>query len=143
MMCDLIIFPLSILIIPFLISDQIIGMLLCMITIFHGSFQQFPTIFEEVNMTAVSGISMNIEITCGFNENLGPELWFINGTIYDLCNDEIPCIQVDSLYSIRIKMVPLFFNDTTFQCLSSTIHPPGRVTRIFVVESKLLMSVIK
>ena len=104
----------------------------------HNSNGQFPTNQDEVGMVAVDGYSTNIEVTCGFNEDLGPPLWVINGIIYDLLSYRLSYIELDSLYSIRIPTVSICLDNTTFQCLSSTIQPPGRVTRLSVMKSKFM-----
>lgn len=102
----------------------------------HVSVQQFPTDQAELTMTAVEDLSTNIEVTCGFNENLGPAFWAINGSIYDLYTTSYPYVELDSSYTLRIPSVFLCLNDTTFQCIPSMIHLPGRVTTIYVVKSK-------
>ena len=90
-------------------------------------------------MTAVDRLSANIEVTCGFNEDLGPPLWVINGEIYDLFLHKLDFLELDGLYSIRIPNVSICLDNNTFQCLSSAIHPPGRVTRLFVRPSKFML----
>ena len=115
---------------------QVFSIFLWIFANIHGTLQQFPTDSDELTMTAVESLSTNIEVTCGFNENVGPVLWVINESIYDLDMSGFPNVQLDSIYTLRIPIVLLCFNNTTFQCLSSTIHPPGRVTRIYVEEGR-------
>ena len=102
----------------------------------QDSYEQFPTNEEEIQMVAVEGLSENLEVTCGYNEDLGPPLWVVNGSIYDLFIHKLSYLVLDGLYSIRIPTVSICLDNITFQCISSTKHPPGRITRIFVRESK-------
>ena len=103
----------------------------------HESYPQFPTNETEVVLIAVDGLSTNL--TCGFNEDLGPPLWVINGDIFDLLLHKLDFLELDGLYSIIIPTVSICLDNTTFQCLSSTIRPPGRVTRLFVRPSKFML----
>ena len=123
--------------IPFLISVVLL-IVVCIWAYSPSTLQQFPTNAEERTMMAVEGLSRNIEVSCGFNEDLGTVLWVINGIIYDLTTNIFVCFERDGLYTLRIPIVQLCLNDTTFQCISSTIHPPGRVTRIYVFKSKCI-----
>ena len=102
----------------------------------QDSYHQFPTNENEIQIVAVEGLSANLEVTCGYNEDLGPPLWVINELIFDLFIHKLSYLELDSLYSIRIPTVSICLNNVTFQCISSTKHPPGRITRIFVRESK-------
>ena len=84
----------------------------------------------------MENLEKNIEIFCRFDEKIGPEFWVINGSIYDLYTDSIPYIEHVRLYVLRIPTAVLCLNNTTFQCLSSVIHPPGRVKRVYVIRGK-------
>jgi len=84
------------------------------------------------------GISTNVEVSCAFNRNLGPTLWIINGSVYDLRKESIPFLAVDGIYAIDIPEIYLCVNDTTFQCLSSTRNPPGRTVRLCVTQCKFI-----
>ena len=103
----------------------------------HESYPQLPTTEAEVVIFAVDGLSANL--TCGFDEDLGPPLWVINGNVYDFLLHKLDFLELDGLYSIIIPTVSICLDNTTFQCLSSTIHPPGRVTRLFVRPSKFML----
>ena len=107
--------------------------------ILDGSSGQFPTTEPELIVQHVAGLSTNVEITCGFDRNVGPSLWVINGSIYDIFQDRLLFLEVDTLFSIKIPTVNICLNNITFQCLSATLHSPGRVTRMLVVESKFTL----
>ena len=63
----------------------------------------------------------------------------INGSIYDIFQDRLLFLEVDTLFSIKIPTVNICLNNITFQCLSATLHSPGRVTRMLVVENKFTL----
>ena len=108
--------------------------------ILDGSSGQVPTTEPElIVQDAVAGLSTNIEITCGFDRNMGPPSWVINGSIYDIFLERLLFLEVDTLFSIQIPTVSICLNNTTFQCLSETVHSPARVTRMIVIESKSIL----
>jgi len=108
--------------------------------------QELPTNnLPAQEMVAAAGISRNIEVTCGFNDNQNShrEYWIINGTVYNLYTENYPKSNVvhDSLYTLLITSVDICLNDTSFQCV---IFPPtglnaivGRVTRLIVVTGNV------
>ena len=104
-----------------------------LINFLHAEAQLVLSYLENVNS--------NVDVSCGFQDNIGPTLWIINGSIYDLRKESHPFILLDGIYTIRIPEVNLCLNDTTFQCLSSNRHPEGKVTQILVEPCKCVCSI--
>ena len=90
----------------------------------------------ELVLNYLEKINSNVDVSCGFQDNVGPTLWIINGSIYDLRKESHLFIVVDGIYTILIPEVNLCLNDTTFQCLSSNKHPAGIITQILVEPCK-------
>ena len=91
---------------------------------------------EQV-ITHVEGLSISFTISCGFT--YGVPIWLINGSVYDLNKVSFPFIELDGIYGIRILSITFCMNNTTFQCLSSQYSIRGRLIRLEVLRSELLL----
>ena len=72
-------------------------------------------------MTAVAGVSTNINIQCNLNRREEAPFWFINNTVYELLNIplDFPYIPiVNSFSQLTIPVVVLELDNTHFQCAS-------------------------
>ena len=90
-------------------------------------------------MTAVENLSSGISISCKFME--GIPHWLINGSLYELNHVTLRFIELHD-YQIRFTRVTLCLNDTTFQCISSQFGLIGGITRLIVIKSKFLITIL-